>query len=371
MKWGSKRHWGLALAIGGAALAAGCSQLGYYVQAAQGSYGVLADARPIDDWLADPGAAATLKTRLQKVKQIRSFAALELGLPDNGTFKTYTDLKRPFVLWNVVATPEFSMTPAQWCFPIAGCVNYRGYYKKEDAQFFASGLRGEGFDVQVAGVPAYSTLGWFNDPVLSSFIQYPEPELARLVFHELAHQVVYIAGDSKFNEAFATAVEEAGLERWLAMHGNDALRNSYLDHKNRKADFLRLLQKARGALEDNYASPAATMEKKQRKMAIFDNLQQEYQTLKTVWGGYAGYDRWFGEPLSNAHLASVATYHDLVPGFRALQKREQTLPRFYAAVAALAAMSKEARHAHLHALGQQAPSMTVQAEAISAMALSD
>src|SRR4051812_13560382 len=174
-----------AVLCGAMALTAGCAQLGYYAQAAQGGFSLLSSSKPIDDWLSDPTTTPTLKTRLEKVKEIRSFAARELSLPDNGTFKSYTDLKRPFALWNVVATPELSMKPMQWCFPVAGCVNYRGYYSKKDAQGFAESLRHDGLDVQVAGVPAYSTLGWFNDPVLSTFIQYPEAELARLVFHEL------------------------------------------------------------------------------------------------------------------------------------------------------------------------------------------
>lgn len=362
MKWRGRGLLTCGLAGGLAVLLASCGQLGYYVQAATGEISLLADAKPIDDWLADPSTSVTLKDRLQKVKAIRSFAAGELGLPDNGTFKTYTDLKRPYVLWNVVATPELSMRPAQWCFPIAGCVNYRGYYNKDDAQFFATSLRTEGFDVQVAGVPAYSTLGWFNDPVLSTFVQYPDPELARLVFHELAHQVAYAPGDSQFNESFATTVEDIGLERWLAAHGNDALRKAHVDREMRKQDFLTLLLKSRKALEENYSAPISNAEKKQRKAAIFQALKDDYQTLKMSWGGYAGYDRWFGEPLSNAHLASISTYHDFVPGFRALMLREKTLPRFYAAVRALVKLDKAARHRQLTALALQPIPATAQAD---------
>jgi predicted aminopeptidase len=168
-----KMKWRIALFGGLFVLVAGCTQLGYYVQAAHGQFSLLSDAKPIDAWLADPAVGDKLKIKLAKVKEIRRFAADELGLPDNGSYTSYADLKRPFVLWNVVAAPELSMTPAQWCFPIAGCVNYRGYYSKEEAQSFADGLRSSGYDVQVAGVPAYSTLGWFNDPVLSSFIHWP------------------------------------------------------------------------------------------------------------------------------------------------------------------------------------------------------
>jgi predicted aminopeptidase len=350
---------GLAAAI------AGCAQLGYYVQAAQGELSLLSDAKPIDDWLSDPDTGTKLKSRLEKVKQIRLFAARELGLPDNGTFKTYTDLKRPYVLWNVVATPELSMRPAQWCFPIAGCVNYRGYYSKDDAQLFATELRHEGFDVQVAGVPAYSTLGWFDDPVLSTFIQYPDAELARLVFHELAHQVAYAQGDSQFNESFATTVEEAGVERWLTAHGDDNMRRTYAEREVRKQDFLRLLMKYRKELEDNYARHASNAEKKKQKAAIFNALKDDYQILKTSWSGYSGYDRWFAEPLSNAHLASIATYHDFVPGFRALLVREKSLPRFYSAVRELAALDRNARHRQLTRLALQPAQITAQSGGVS------
>ena len=198
------RYWLAATAI--ALALAGCAQLQYYFQAAQGQYALWSDARPIEDWLGDPATDPVLKARLEKALLIRRFAVRQLGLPDNASYKNYAALSRPFVLWNVVATPELSLRPIQWCFPIAGCVSYRGYYSKQDALAYAAELRAEGDDVQVGGVPAYSTLGWFSDPLLSTFINYSDAELARMVFHELAHQVVYVPGDSQFNEAFATSV---------------------------------------------------------------------------------------------------------------------------------------------------------------------
>jgi predicted aminopeptidase len=363
--------WRIAMLCGMAVLVASCAQLGYYVQAAQGQYSLLADAKPIDQWISDPATGARLKSRLMKVKEIRAFAASELGLPDNGSFKTYTDLKRPFVLWNVVATPELSLKPIEWCFPIAGCVNYRGYYDKNEAQRFAKELRSEGYDVQVGGVPAYSTLGWFNDPVLSTFIQYPDTELARLVFHELAHQVVYVPGDSQFNESFATAVEEAGVERWMDRYGDDSLRKSHAAFEQRKNDFLVLLLKYRSELAANYASKAGKDEKRRAKAEIFKNLIAEYQTLKMVkWGGYSGYDRWFAEPLSNAHLAAIATYHDYVPAFRNLLEREKSFPRFYAAVKELSQQDRRERNTELAMLnhatmmaGGQSPASATAASA--------
>jgi len=345
----------VAVLLAGLAALGGCAQIGYYAQAAQGQFALLADARPIDDWLADPQAAEPLKEKLKRVREIRRFAARELALPDNGSYTRYTDLKRPFALWNVVAAPALSLKPEEWCFPIAGCVSYRGYYSREQAQAFGAELRARGYDVQVAGVPAYSTLGWFDDPVLSSFIHYPDGELARLIFHELAHQVVYASGDTQFNESFATAVEEAGVERWLAEQGDPRTRAAYAAFEGRRQDFLRLLLKYRAQLEDLYDEPIDDAEKLRRKAATFTALKDEYRQLKQSWGGYAGYDRWFAEPLSNAHLAAVATYHDLVPGFKALLAREHGFPQFYAAVRRLAAEDREQRHDELLALARNAP----------------
>ena len=349
-----------AVLCGMAVLMGGCSQLGYFVQAAQGQYELLSEARPIDDWLTSPGINDKLRDKLLKVKEIRAFAARELGLPDNDTFTTYADIKRPFVMWNVVATPELSLKPLQWCFPIAGCVNYRGYYSKDDAQAFASELRAEHFDVEVSGVPAYSTLGWFRDPVLSTFIKYPEGEVARMVFHELAHQVVYIPGDSQFNESFAVAVEEAGVERWMNRYGDDKMRKAYADYERRKQDFLALLLKHRKLLDANYKRDASNEDKRRVKAEIFQSIKDEYQILKAAWGGYAGYDRWFAEPLSNAHLTAIATYHDFVPGFRALLTQQKSMSGFYEAVRALSVLDREERHRRL-ALLANAPSMTVDA----------
>lgn len=341
------KRWRIGLLCGMALLASGCSQLGYFVQAAQGQLSLMAQAKPIDEWLADPTVTDKLKVKLSRVKEIRRFAASELDLPDNGTFTTYAELKRPYVLWNVVATPALSLKARQWCFPIAGCVNYRGYYSKEEAQAYAAELRSENYDVQVSGVPAYSTLGWFNDPVLSTFVEYPEAELARLIFHELAHQVAYSPDDSRFNEAFAVAVEEYGVERWIAVHGDEKLQASYRAQMARKSDFLALLLKTRKALEANYASAAGDKQKLARKAEIFQAMQDDYQVLKQQWGGYAGYDRWFAEPLSNAHLALIATYHDLVPGFRALLKREKDLGKFYVAVRTLSSQERSQRYRQL------------------------
>lgn len=349
----------LLIAAAGAGMLASCSTLNYYTQAAQGQLSLLTDARSVDDWLADPSTNPKLRHRLETARQMRRFAVAELGLPDNGSYKTYASLKRPYVLWNVVATPELSLKPMTWCFPVAGCVNYRGYYSKQEAQAYARELRAQGMDVEVGGVPAYSTLGWFSDPLVSTFINYPDAELARLIFHELAHQVVYVQGDSKFNESFASAVEEAGVERWLDRFGTPAMREAYDAYRMRKRGFLALLLKYRKELELAYASPVSDADKRARKALLFAALKDEYQLLKANWGGYAGYDKFFAEPLSNAHLSSIATYSDFVPAFRALQKRERTPSAFYKAVRRIAALDKAERHKVLRQLGAPAPELPV------------
>ena len=331
-----------------------CTSLGYYAQAAHGQFSLLAQARPIDDWLADPQTPPALKDKLREVRQIRGFAVSELGLPDNDSYTAFAQLPGRYVLWNVIAAPALSLTPRRWCFPIAGCVNYRGYYSQQAAQDFAAQLREAGDDVQVSGVPAYSTLGWFNDPVLSTFIRYPEAELARLVFHELAHQKYYIKGDSEFNESFATAVESAGVARWLKQFGTPAQEQAYRIFEQRKRDFLALLLRRRAELARIYASDVDDAQKLREKAEVFDGLRADYEVLKRQWGGYAGYDRWFASPLSNAHLALVATYHDLEPGFEALLRQSDGFPQFYAKVKALGALDKNARHRTLRALAENA-----------------
>ncbi len=325
------------------AVLGGCADLGYYAQAARGQMSLMAGARPIDRWLADPEVKGDLKLRLQRVREIREFAARELGLPDNGSYKSFARLERSFVMWNVVATPELSLTPQRWCFPVAGCVDYRGYYDHPSAQRFAEGLTAKGLDVRVSGVPAYSTLGWFNDPVLSTFIHYPDVELARLVFHELAHQVAYAPGDSQFNESFATAVEEFGVERWLAARGDAEAREAYRAFRARREGFLALLETYRARLDSVYKSHLPDTAKRQRKAELMARMKTDYAALKASWDGYAGYDRWFSEPLSNAHFALISTYHDLVPAFRALMDEKPTLAEFYRAVVAMARMERRQR----------------------------
>ena len=334
-----------------AALAAGCSTLSYYAQSIQGHFAVREAARPIPDVIADPESPAALKERLERARQIRAYASAELALPDNGSYTRYADLKRPYVVWNVFATPELSMQLKQWCYPVVGCAEYRGYFDRSAAEAAAAELRAEGYEVNVTGVPAYSTLGWFDDPLLNTFIGGTEGQLAALIFHELAHQVVFVAGDTTFNESFATSVEREGARRWLQHAGSDASRRAYDEFAWRRTQFLQLLLRYRALLQENYASAASDAEKRARKQELFAALKKDYAQLRDEWGGYSGYDRYFAQDLTNAHLASVGTYNDLVPAFDALLARSDgRFPIFYVEVKRLAALPKVERDAALHQL---------------------
>jgi predicted aminopeptidase len=357
-----RRPAALAGAATGLLLAAlgGCASLSdgpaYYWQSMVGHLDVMRRAVPLDAVIADPATDAALRARLERAREIRAFASRELALPDNRSYTAYADLHRPYVLWNVFATPELSLTLERWCFPVAGCVSYRGYYDRDAAEDYARRLRARGLEAQVGGVPAYSTLGWFADPLLSTFLHYPEGELARLVFHELAHQVLYVKGDTTFNESFATAVEEAGVERWFAQRRDPQVERAYREHAQRRREFVALLRRHRSALETLYAGPASDDDKRRAKQAVFDALRADYQALKVSWGGFAGYDRWFAQPLSNAHLAAVGAYTDLLPAFRTLLAGSGgDLPRFYGAVRELAAMGASERGVRLRALAGEAP----------------
>jgi predicted aminopeptidase len=334
-----RRRWLLAVALVALVVAcASCSTVGFYAQAVQGHFALIAAAKPIPLWLDDPAVPDDLKRRLQRAQKMRSFASSELGLPDNGSYTAYADLKRPAAVWNVFATPELSLQLKNWCYPLFGCVSYRGYFHLSGAEALANELRAQGYEVNVAPVPAYSTLGWFDDPLLNTFINQGEGELARLIFHELAHQVAYAKDDTVFNESFATTVERAGVRRWLDAEGDPATRAAYALQAQRRADFLGMLREHRDLLSANYERVASDDDKRARKREIFAALQTAYARVKTErWGGWGGYDRYFSQSLNNAHLAAIGAYNDLVPGFEALLRAEgDDLPRFYVRVKRLA-----------------------------------
>jgi predicted aminopeptidase len=313
------------------------------------------ESRPIDDWLADPATDEKLKARLEQIQQMRAFASRDLDLPDNGSYRSYVDLGRPYVVWNVFAAPEFSLEPKAWCFPVAGCVTYRGYFSEVGAREFADGLAGEGYDTYVGGVPAYSTLGWFEDPVPSTVIGYPDTELARLIFHELAHQVVYVKDDTTFNESFATAVEQEGVRRWVVARGSPDTFAQFERSQTRKREFVALVLEYQGKLATIYASSSSDDEKRALKERTFTAMRADYAELKRNIGMPSGYDAWFAGPLNNARITSVASYTEQVPAFQALLAQEQgDLGRFYAAAKALGKLPKAERDAKLAALGAQA-----------------
>jgi predicted aminopeptidase len=352
----------LAALAGTVALAA-CAAfetVDYYWQGAAGQWDLISRAQPIPDVIGKSDEA--LAQRLQRIREIRGFASHELGLPDNGSYTRYTDLGRPFVTWNVFATPELSMSPRQWCFPIAGCVNYRGYFRENEAQGEQQRLRAAGDDVYVGGVPAYSTLGWFDDPVLSSFVRWPETDVARLIFHELAHQLLYVKSDSVFNESFATAVEEAGLERWLARRKDPQLVQQAARADRLRAKFRDLVRATRAKLDALYASPVSDDDKRRGKAAALAAMKAAYETEKAGEPGLAGYDRWFAQQPNNAALAAIGIYTDRVPAFRELlHETDGDLPRFYERVRQLSSLPKRARDAELDALSARAAAASMSA----------
>jgi len=314
---------------------AGCETISYYSQAIGGHLRLVSAARPIDAWLADPKTPPELRERLQLAARIRAFASSRLELPENGSYQSYADLDRPYVVWNVFAAGEFSVEAKQECFPFTGCVSYRGFYDEKDARRHAAKLRAEGYDVHVGGVPAYSTLGWFDDPLLSTFIRYPDTQLARLVFHELAHQVAYAKNDTTFNESFAVVVEEIGVRRWLEAEGRSAELESFRAAQARKRAFAARVKEARDRLAAAYAAGLPRGELLAAKRAEFERLRAQYGAIIPA------------EP-NNAFLVSIALYSELVPAFeRVLAEQGGDLGRFYARVRALAALDKGGRVAAL------------------------
>jgi predicted aminopeptidase len=333
------------------AVAGGCTNFSYYLQAVSGQLELWQRTRAIDEVVSEPDTALPLKKKLQRTLAVRDFASKELALPDNASYKRYADLGRQYVVWNVFAAPEFSLEPVQWCFPFAGCVGYRGYFSETEAEQFARQLAAERRDVYVGGVAAYSTLGWFADPILSTFAHYPDVLLARLIFHELAHQVVYVADDSVFNESFAVTVEREGLRRWLTSNGTDQDREVFRRMSTRRDGFVRLIGTYRERLAALYKSALAPEPMRAQKQRIFAEMDADYQRLKAEWGGFGGYDRWFAQKPNNAHFVSISIYTQMVPAFEALLRQNGgDLARFYDAVRRLAALPREQRAARLKAL---------------------
>ena len=315
------------LAVALLALLAGCETIGYYAQAVGGQLEILSAARPVEELLSDPRTPGELRQRLELARRMRDFASERLGLPDNKSYRSYADLKRPFAVWNVFAAGAFSVEPKQECFPVTGCVAYRGFFSEGDATRYAEALRQQGYDVYVGGVPAYSTLGWFNDPLLSTFIGYPEAQLARLLFHELAHQVVYAADDTTFNESFAVVVEEEGVRRWLDAEGRAAERSGFAAAQERRRLFAERIRQTRERLAALYRSGAGAEEMRARKA-------EEYGKLRALYPGVVP------EQPNNGFLVSVALYNELVPELEKVLQESGSLERFYARAKELAKSGK-------------------------------
>ena len=358
--------WPVAMAMATAACSAGdgasvkpdaddgaLDTLGYYAQSIAGHLALMRAARPVADWLADEGTPPALRERLLLAQGLREFAVRELALPDNASYRRYADLGRPAAVWNVVAAPELSLQLKTWCVPVLGCVGYRGYVDRAEADAQAARLGAGGWEAGVYGVPAYSTLGWSNwvggDPLLNTFLRGGDAELARLIFHELAHQVVYASDDTMFNESFATAVERIGVRRWLQSdQATPTAREAAVLSEQRRSDFRALTRGTRAALERLYASDKSDTDKRAAKAGLMAAMQAGHQRLKSQrWDGYAGYDNWFAHA-NNATLGVQAAYDEWVPAFERLFAREGSdFGRFYAAVKALAAMPRAERHATL------------------------
>jgi len=362
-------RWGIALSAL-ALVVTGCRSVGYYRQAASGQWEIVSKRQDIEKVLQQPDTRPALREKLELVLALRQYAERELKLKPDGHYTTYADLGRRFVVWNVYAAPEFSLEPKKWWYPVVGSLKYRGFFHETEARRYGDELAREGFDVYVGGVDAYSTLGFFKDPVLNTFIHHDHSDLAELLFHELAHQRVFAKGDTDFNEAFATTVGEAGARRWMNSRGDAAARAKYELDLRRKDQFVALVMRAREQLKQVYGEESAhgprtrekpgsqqlVASKRAHKQAVIDQLRRDYAQLKATWGGNENYDRWFSRSLNNAQLNTVSTYYNMVPALtRLLQRNDGDLEKFYADCTALARLTKERRRAELEKIALNRP----------------
>ena len=323
----------------------GCTSISYYAQSLKGHVQIMAARQDVGKLIDDPSTPEALRARMASASAIRQFATDELALPDNNSYRSYVDIGRDAVTWAVFAAPEFSLTPRTWCFPVFGCVPYRGYFSKKSATETAVELQRQGLDVYVTGITAYSTLGWSSDPLLSTMLSQDETYLAGLVFHELAHQRVYVNDDSAFNEAFAVAVETTGVRKWLRAAGDTAGLRRYEADRKRRAEFLALVSQTRDELAHVYDGSGTSDQKRAAKTAAIERLRMRYREMRDRrWGGYRGYDVWFDAPINNAKLAATSVYGDQVTTFlRLFDLCSGDYPRFYASVRRIGALDKAYR----------------------------
>jgi predicted aminopeptidase len=322
-----------------------CETVGYYSQAARGQLTIVFGREDIQQLLkAQQDLPDELVEKFAKVMAIREFAEIELGLPVGGNYSSYVDIEREHVVWNVFAAPEFSVDPVNWCHPIAGCVAYRGYFSEQSALSYAAKLEEDGFDVYTGGVDAYSTLGWFEDSLLSTVLNRADYQLAGLIFHELAHQLVYLPSNTTFNESFATAVEREGVRRWLTKSNEVSNIDAAVLGYDRQQQFVDLVADYRDRFESLYKQETNEPSMRSQKLELQQALREEYAALKLQWQGYEGYDGWFSESLNNAQLSTVASYNDLLPFFAAVfEKSNQDFSAFYAEVSRLADLPEQER----------------------------
>ena len=328
----------------------GCQSAGYFSQAISGQVEILSRANSIKSLLSAPDGNQELKAKLKKIQVIRDFAVKELGLLHNQSFLEYSDLGREFVVWNVFVVPQLSVDPINWCFPFAGCVSYRGYFQEDKANKFAQYNKSLGRDTIVLGVPAYSTLGWFADPVLNTFLHYSDLQLVSLIFHELAHQIVYVQDDTTFNESFAVSVEIEGVNRWLSKYGLPADKEAWIKGRIRHKDFLSLFSRTREKLSQLYTSSLDDNEKFLEKEKIIVNLKSDYNTLKKKWMGFEGFDFFVSGSVNNATFVPLLTYWEYVPFFNKLLNTERSFQSFLEKTKVLAKMSKQDRETMMKSL---------------------
>jgi len=326
----------------------GCSSFGYYWEKIQGHTEILDKQQPVQEVIDNPETSVETRKRLVNTQQARDFASEVLLLPDNDSYRNYADIGRDYAVWTVVATPPYSVKPEQWCFLFVGCLSYRGYFSKQSAENFADELRKKNMDVYIAGTKAYSTLGWFDDPLLNTMLYKSEAYRVGIIFHELAHQQMYVEDDTAFNEAFASTVELEGIKLWFAKQDDPEKFAKYLIMKKRDQSFKKLLLQTRKDLEELYSTKLKTELMQIKKENIFIKLKSNYEKLKSRWNGYTGYDKWMAQKLNNAHLALVATYNDFIPAFSALYKASNSnFKKFYENVKFLKEQDIEQRHHRL------------------------
>jgi len=330
-------------------LLAACASPAYYTQAAAGHLELMRQRQDVAEILSSQQADPALRGRLALATELRGFAVRELGLPDNGSYTQYVETGRDAVTWNVVATPELSLETRRWCFLVAGCVPYRGYFQREAAEKFAGALRNDGFDVDISPATAYSTLGWFKDPLLDIMLGYSDEQLAAVLFHELAHQQVYLRGDTGFNESYASFVEEAGVVLWLQASGRADRLEKWQSRQRAAARFDSLLLQTRSKLARLYASSAPEDEKRRAKGIVFEQLVADYRQLVSgPWNGSDFFAGWFDSELNNARLALFSSYRGGLCAFAALYREVgQDMHRFHARVAERASLEPAVRRAWL------------------------